>query len=273
MFAAVDIGGTKTLVAVFDKHGKILEQIKFPTPENYDDFKIELAKTVANLSTKDFRLAVVAIPGKIDRIRGIAISLGNLAWKNINIQADAEEIFHAPTLLENDAKLGGLSEALVLENKYQKVLYVTISTGIGLGLTIDGYIDVNLGDGGGRNMMLEHNGKIMPWEEFGSGKAIVKKYGERASDINDIDTWKRIVKDFAVGIIDLIAVLNPDVIVIGGGVGSHFDKFGALLIERLKIYETPLLPIPPILAAKHPEEAVIYGCYEFAKQHHEKLTT
>ena len=267
MFAAVDIGGTKTLVAVFDAHGKIVEQVKFPTPKEYDNFKIELAKTVANLSTKEFLRAVVAVPGRVDRKRGIGISLGNLGWKNVDIQSDAEIVFHTPVLVENDAKLGGLSEALLVKNKYREVLYITISTGIGVGLIVDGKIDADLGDGGGRSMILEHKGKIIPWEEFASGRAIVSKYGKRASDIDDADTWKRIVKDFAVGIVELIAVLDPDIIVIGGGVGSHFDKFGALLIERLKTYETPLMPIPPIIKAKHPEGAVIYGCYEFAKQH------
>ena len=44
MFAAVDIGGTKTLVAVFDAEGEIVEKIKFPTPNKYAEFKKELAK-------------------------------------------------------------------------------------------------------------------------------------------------------------------------------------------------------------------------------------
>ena len=172
MFAAVDIGGTKTLVAVFDAHGKIVEQVKFPTPKEYDNFKIELAKTVANLSTKEFLRAVVAVPGRVDRKRGIGISLGNLGWKNVDIQSDAEIVFHTPVLVENDAKLGGLSEALLVKNKYREVLYITISTGIGVGLIVDGKIDADLGDGGGRSMILEHKGKIIPWEEFSSGRAI-----------------------------------------------------------------------------------------------------
>ncbi len=273
MFAAVDIGGTKTLVAVFDAHGKIVEQAKFSTPKDYEDFKIELAKTVAGLSTQDFLRTVVAVPGRVDRQRGVGVRFGNLEWVNVPIQKDAEDIFRSPVIVENDAKLACLSEALLLKANYKKVLYVTISTGIGVGLVVNGEIDTAIGDGGGHTMMLEHKGKIMSWEEFGSGKAIVEKYGKRAEDINDPEIWKAIVKDFAVGIVELIAVLAPEVIVIGGGVGSHFNKFGILLNKQLKQYETPLMPMPPIVAAKHPEEAVIYGCYEYAKQHHEKLVT
>ena len=261
------------MVAVFSANGKIVEQVKFPTPQDYDDFKIELAKTVAGLATKDFLRVVIAIPGHVDRDSGMGLRFGNLPWTNVPIGRDAETIFKAPALVENDAKLGGFSEALLLKTKYKKVLYLTISTGIGIGLIIDGKIDTDISDSGGRSILLEHRGKLTPWEDFASGKAIVARYQKRADEINDAAIWKAIVKDFSGGIIDLIAVMAPDVVVIGGGVGSHFDKFGPLLIERLKQYEIPMMPIPPIVGAKHPEEAVIYGCYEYAKQHHEKLTT
>lgn len=273
MFAAVDVGGTKTLTAVFDKNGRIIEQVKFATPPDYDDFIIELAKNVDELSTKEFLRAVVAIPGRVDRERGIGIRFGNLPWVNIPIEQDAEKIFHAPVLIENDAKLGGLSEALLLKGKFSKVLYLTISTGIGVGLIINGKIDTNISDSGGRSILLEHRGRLTPWEDFASGRAIAHRYQKQASEINDPKIWKAIVNDFAGGIIDLVAVMAPEVVVIGGGVGSHFDKFGPSLIKRLKQYEIPMMPIPPILGAKHPEEAVIYGCYEYAKRHYEKHTS
>lgn len=273
MFGAVDIGGTKTLVAVFDKAGKIAEQSKFPTPKNYDDFKIELAKVVAELSTNNFLRTVVAMPGFVNRQKGIGVAFGNLEWQNVALQADCEKIFHCPVAIENDAKLAGLSEALELKAKYAEVLYITISTGIGIGLTRNGQIDQEISDGGGKVILVEHQDRLKPWEEFASGRAIVAKYGKKASEINDVKAWKAIVKDLSVGFMNLIAITTPDVIVIGGGVGSHFDKFGGFLNETLKQYQTPMLSIPPIVRAKHPEEAVIYGCYEYAKQHYEKAIT
>lgn len=266
MYAAVDVGGTKTLVAVVDSKGKVLERVKFPTPEEYDDFKTQLADVVAKLSTKRFSNIVIALPGRINRQRGIGIRMGNLNWRNIPIQTDVEKIFDTTVLVENDAKLAGLSEALILKDKYSKVLYVTISTGIGLGLIVDGQIDADMSDSGGNSVMLEHKGKTVSWESFASGKAIVQRYGKRASEIEDKQVWKVIAKDFAAGLITVIAMMDPEVVVIGGGVGSHFDKYGLFLKEYLHHYETPMMPIPPIVKAKHPEEAVIYGCYEFAKQ-------
>ena len=268
MIGAVDIGGTKTLVAVFDEHGKIVEQQRFETSQNYNQFLKDLEEVVAKLSTKDFKRMGVAVPGRLDREHGIGLSFGNLSgWKNVPIEVDCERLFNCPVVVENDAKLGGLSEALLIIKEFKKTLYITISTGIGISLIIDGIIDRNIGDRGGNAIMLEHRGHVMSWESFASGKAIVKKYGKRASEINDPEIWKVISRDLAVGIIDLIAVMEPEVIVIGGGVGAHFEKFGGFLMERLKDYEIPIMKIPPIRQAKRPEEAVIYGCYQMAKAH------
>ncbi len=274
MFAAVDIGGTKTLVAVFDKKGKIFEQQKFPTPVLYDDFRIEMAKVVANLSTKDFKRAVVAAPGLIDRKHGVAMAFGNLTWGPAPIQADTEAVFKCPVLVENDARLAALSEAILIRKKFRKVLYVTVSTGIGGGLIIDGRIDRDFEDIEVGQLLLEHQGQLITWEDFGSGRAFQTKFGKRVSDIDDNDNaaWYWIARNIAIGLIDLIATLTPEVIVMGGGVGAHLEKFKDRLDEELRIYENPLINKPPILKAQRAEEAVIYGCYEYAKQHHEALT-
>lgn len=273
MYGAVDIGGTKTLIAVFSKKGEIIEQIKFPTPKNYEEFKIELAKVVDNLSTTDFVAVGVGAPGRIDRKHGVVISCGNLGWKDIPLQHNFEKIFKAPIMLENDAKLAGLSEALLVEQKYKKTVYITLSTGIGIALVINGAIDINVGDGGGKHMILEHDGKHEAWEDFASGSAIVRRFGKRASEIEDPDTWKIIARDIGLGLRDVIAMLEPEVVIIGGGVGTHFNKYGKLLTKELDQYETPVFKMPPVIQAQRAEEAVIYGCYELAKQHHAKVTT
>ncbi len=271
MYGAVDIGGTKTLIAVFDTKGKILEQIKFPTPKDYEEFKIELAKNVANLSTKDFQRVVVAAPGLINRKKGIGMAFGNLSWEMVPIAHDLEKPFNAPVMLENDAKLAALSEALLVKKDYRKALYVTISTGIGGGYIIDGKIDPDFEDMEIGHILLEHGDKLERWEDFASGRAAYEKYKTRFSDIKDEQIWYVISRNIALGLINLVATLTPEIIIIGGGAGAHLDSFKARLDEHMKIYENPMLHIPPIVKAQHAEEAVIYGCYEFAKQHsHDK---
>ncbi len=265
MYLAIDIGGTKTLVASLDVHGNIHERHKFLTPKAYSMFLEELAKSVDVLSTKKFIAAGVAAPGKIDRDRGVVIAFGNLDWTNVTLKGDLERIVNCPVVIENDAKLAGLSEAMLLKD-FDKVLYVTISTGIGTGLIVNQQIDPSMADSEGGQILLEHGGKLESWEDFASGRAIVKRFGKKASEIEDKKIWQIIAHNIAIGLIDQIALMQPDVIVLGGGVGSHYEKFHAYLQKYLDEYQNPLFTVPVIKQAERPALAVLYGCYDLARQ-------
>lgn len=265
MYAAVDIGGTKTLVASFDAEGKVLEEVKFPTPEDYEVFISEMAKTVANLSTHEFKKVVVAAPGRIDHSEGVFLAGGNLSWTHVPIQSDFEKLFNTPVQLENDAKVAAVAEARAAGATFETVVYITISTGIGVGVCVNGNLDHTLLDAEPGHMSVQNGESMVPWETIASGKAIVAAYGQKASELDDPEAWKYISHNIAKGLLTIIAIVQPDLIIIGGGVGSHFDKFEEPLLAELKKYENPLAPTPPIRMAVHPEEAVIYGCYELAK--------
>ena len=271
MYAAIDIGGTKTLVATYSETGELLQDIKFPTPKSYDEFLVALEATVSQLTNKEFNNAVVAVPARLDRKNGIAIAFGNLEWENVAIGPDTEKILHCPVSIENDAKLAALSEARLILADYKKALYVTISTGIGAGLVVNGTLEPNLLDLEAGQMLLEHEGKLTDWEDFGSGRAFQNKFGMRVGDVSDDNdgAWYWFARNIAIGLVDLIATLGPEVIILGGGAGAHLSKFADRLDEQLKIYENPMFIIPPIVEAKNPDKAVIYGCYELAKQFHE----
>ncbi len=264
MIGAVDIGGTKTLIAAFNGKGEILEQRKFATPQNYEEFLHVLQENVAQLTTKDFLRAAVAVPGRLDRTTGIALGYGTLHWGRATIEADTEKILGCPVRIENDAKLAGLYEGRQLK-QYKDVLYVTIGTGISCALITNGNINDSLADSEGGQILVDYRGSMRQWEDVVSGRAIVERFQKRASDINDAHTWKIIAHDLGLGLIDLISVIQPDIIVMGGGVNTNFEKYIGHLEKELKKYETPLVPIPPIHCATKPEEAVIYGCYELAK--------
>lgn len=266
MYVGVDIGGTKTLVAVLDEHGVIVDEQRFETDKNYTDFLEDIKKAITKLKTQEFAGGAAGVPGSLNRELGTAIKLGNLPWQNVPIQKDLEDIFKCPIAIENDAKLGALSEAMLLKDQYNKVLYITISTGIGIGLVVHGLIDANLGDAGGKTIMLEHDGKIVDWEEFASGRAIVARYGKRAEDITDPEVWKMIASDLAKGFIHLVAIIEPEVIVIGGGVGTYFERYGDFLKDDIQRYKMPVVKLPEFIKAQRPEQAVVYGCYDLAKQ-------
>jgi glucokinase len=265
MYLGIDIGGTKILVAVLNNDGVIVEQLKFPTPKKYPDFLEELTKVLGSFKNKDFEAIGVGLPGRIDREHGIFVGGANLAWANEHIKTDLIQLTHTPVVVENDAKLATLSEAMLLKHKYERVLYITISTGIGAGVAVKQKLDPDFLNIESGQAVFEHHGRMMRWEKFASGKAIVERFGKIAGDINDQATWKIIVRNLTPGFMNLIANVQPDVIVIGGSVGTHFDKYGKLLEAELQKYETPLTPIPPLKKSKRPEEAVVYGCYDLAK--------
>lgn len=270
MYLGIDIGGTKTFVALFSDDGDIQQRLRFPTPKNYSGFISKLEDSVAYLSTNKFTAVCVGIPGRIDRKRGIGIGMGNLPWLNIPIFRDVSKITRTKNVvLENDAKLAGLSEAILVKDRYSKVLYVTISTGIGTALIADQKIVPLLQDAEGGKILLEHEGKLQEWEDFASGKAINKRYGKRASEITDQKSWREIAHNISVGLLDQIAIFQPEAVIIGGGVGQYLDRFKVPLMQDLKRFEIPLIPIPPILEAQRPEEAVVYGCYFLAKRTYE----
>lgn len=267
MYVAIDIGGTKTLLAVFSKNGRQLESVRFETPQSYEALLHNVQENLEDLKHKaDIEIIAVGVPGKVNRQTGVVEAFGNLDWTNVPLKADLEKICKKPVLLENDANLAGLSEAMLIQHQYKKVLYLTISTGIGAALIIDGTIDPLHADAEVGHMVFEHEGKIQEWEDFASGKALFDKYGQKASEIDDPTIWYEFSRNIALGLTNVIANLTPNVVVIGGGVGAHFEKYADQLHEELLLYNNPVISIPSLRQAIRAEEAVIYGCYELAKQ-------
>jgi glucokinase len=267
MIIAIDIGGTKTLVAICSMDNKIIAQQRFDTPNDYYEFLQTIDKNLKLLKTKDAAITVVAVPGKLDRKNGIGLAMGNLLWQNVPIAQDIAKLTNTAVIIENDANLAGLSETHLLHPIPKKSLYITVSTGIGTGIITNGYINSTLADSEGGSLLMLHNGHLAKWESFASGHAIIATYGQRASELNDKNAWKVISKDLALGIVNLCAIIQPDVIIIGGGVGTHFDKYRDYLQADIAIIKPPLVYVPQLVKAQAPEEAVIYGCIQLAKQH------
>lgn len=254
------------MLAAFTDDGKLSNQYKFATNPSYGHFLDDLAVALkTNFGDFRFEYACCAVPGRINRKTGVAEDFGNLKWHNVAIKDDVGWLVSAPVLVENDAKLGGLSEALLVHDKYKKVLYLTISTGIGGGVITNGKIDPILADMEPGHMLLEHDGKLKKWEDFASGRALNEKYGKLASEIDKPALWKSFAADIALGLEELLAIIHPDLVIIGGGVGTHYEKFGKFLDEVMKKNESDMVKVPPIIKARRPEEAVIYGCYDFIK--------
>lgn len=264
MLIAIDTGGTKTLVAGFKDDGSMLEPIRFETPKDkhkYIDSLMSTIKTHYELSQID--AIVIAMPGIIDN--GIALHCPNLEWHNFDIRGQLESHFpKSKILVENDANLAGLAEFRSLKEVPENGLYITISTGIGTGIISYGKINQSLSKSEAGHMILEHDGVFRQWEDFASGRAIKLRYSKYAKDIHSKRVWYQITKDISSGLLAIIPVLQPEIIIIGGSIGTYFDRYADTLSSYLDEKLPKIIGRPIIKQAIHPEQAVLYGCYYHA---------
>ena len=264
MLVTVDTGGTKTLIASFKQDGTIGKTIKFPTPSDQTEYVTLLKKTLQeNFTSASVEVIVIALPGIVKD--GVAVWCNNLKWKNFDAQSALQGVLgETPVYIENDANLAGLAETKILEPIPIASLYVTISTGIGTGIITNGQIDPGLRYSEGGRALVEFDGVVREWESFASGKAIYNTYGKYARDIHETRTWHQIADRISRGFLAVVPIIQPDVIIIGGSIGSYFDQYGeqleAILQEKLPAH----IPCPRFIQATHPEQAVIYGCYYYA---------
>lgn len=269
MIVGVDIGGTKTYLAVFAENGKLLKEVRFETPRNYDEFLTELTAEAAKLETSKAKAACVAVPGLLNRDQGIVLSLGNLPWKDKHIRHDTSKALGiANVTIENDSKLAGLSEARYVYGRYSKVLYLTLSTGIGGAYLVDGSLVPEIIDMEVGKMSLNHKGTLTIWEEFASGRAFFEQQGKKAVDIEDPKIWAEYAQDVGLGLGVLCATLPTEAVVFGGGLGQHAGRFKKFLSEYLDANLHPLIKKPEALLSTHyRSQSVVYGCYHYAKAH------
>lgn len=261
MLIAVDTGGTKTLVAGFSHDGKLQVSEKFETPTDRLRYIVQLTGTILKLvDKKKIDAIVVALPGRIDT-KGVLVEAPNLGWRRFDVKKQLQKTFNVPILVENDANLAGLAEATILPSPVNVCLYITVSTGIGTGIITSGQIDPHFSQSEGGHIVLNYRGKEKIWESFASGKAIYKAHHAYARDIKSHRIWKHIAKNIAEGLLVHIPILSPDIIIIGGSIGTYFSHYGKYLHDELRRY---LATVPPVIQAKHPEQAVIYGCYYYA---------
>lgn len=270
MIIAIDTGGTKTLLAGFSKEGKLLKSFEFQTPKSQQKYLEIIEKVIKKEFSKQLKAGEIqaiscAEPGIIEN--GIILWAKNLRWQNFNVKAELSKIFpNIKILVENDANLAGLFESKKFKNKAQNILYVTLSTGIGSGIIIDGRINQSLKNSEIGRIPIEFDGRVREWEEFASARAIFNVYGKYASEISKPRQWQNIADRISRGFLVIIPVIQPEVIIIGGSLSENFKKFDLFLEQIVRENLPEGISCPKIVQAQKPREAVIYGCFESAKE-------
>lgn len=253
MIVAVDTGGTKTLVTSFDKKGAMGDQVKFDTPQKPSEYVEQLQETLIKLyGDKTVEAIVIAAPGVIKK--DVFVLSPNLpAWIGFNIRSEMAGVLgKAPVFIENDANLAGLGETRQLSKTPVQSLYITISTGIGSGIITNGHIDEALRYSEAGHTLIEFDGVVREWEKFASGKAIYNAYGKYARDISNKRIWNQIADRISRGFLAVIPILQPDIIIIGGSIGTYFERYGAQLQNLLKEKLPPHIDCPKNRSGKTP---------------------
>lgn len=265
MIIAIDTGGTKTLIVGFDADGVEQHIAKFPTPRDPDEYLDAVTSAITEaVDPSTIDVISVAVPGPI--YDGQLLRAKNIGdkWQNIDMAVLFGERFpEARVVVANDADLAGLSEARALDTPPAVNLYVTLSTGVGTGLAFDGHLAEATSHFEGGWMRLHFEGRPQMWEDFASGRSFHDRYGQYGSEVDDPEKWRDFAYRASTGLIVLIPMLGPDHIVIGGSMGTHFAKYANFLRDEIA-KALPDFDTSRITQAKHPEEAVIYGCYYYA---------
>lgn len=253
MYLSIDIGGTKTLIALFSKRGRVLRRRKFKTAQGDKTFLGDLVDNLAGFQKFKIRRIVVAIPGAVQK--NYSVSFGNRKWDGIDIYTPIKNLFNCPIDFENDANLATLYEGYRLPGK---TVFLTFSTGIGGGIAVGNRIAPESKDFEPGHMLYSYNGETKEWEDIAAASAIENHYHvDYATDLRKKTVLEDIAKRVYLGIPDIVTKYHPDTIILGGPLGKIFKLYAKYLPTDLGVkFRRP----------KRPNESVIYGCYIYAKQ-------
>jgi len=260
---AFDIGGTKIASGIveFKKDGyQIFDYQKNATPKNKDEVIQKLIELVVYYQRDNgFDKIGISFAGQVDNEKGVVVFAPNIkGWKNTNLKKIIKERTGIDVEIDNDVKCFALGESrLGKAKKYKNAVYLTIGTSIGGAIEIDGklYRGTNNIAGEFGHMTVVGNGKkcgcgnIGCWARYVSGETIEELYynlynkKKKAKDIA-LDSVKGIKQDrkiikqsasyLAMGLINIINTINPEIIVIGGSVVKQKEILDLAKKDALK---------------------------------------
>lgn len=260
MYLAIDIGGTKTLVALFTDWGKIVKRFKFKTPRGSKRFVDELTMVLKNgFVRKSVKVVVVTIPGVVQK--NYTVKFGNRDWPDLDLITPLKELFTCPIYFENDANLATLYEGSFYKGK---TVFLTFSTGIGGGVVENGELLPESAKFEPGHKIYEYNGKKAEWEDIAAASALEKFYHvDMATDLRKKEVMEDVAKRMWLGLEDVILKYQPKTIVLGGPMGKIFRRYAKFIPTSKGVkYVRPRRPL----------ESPVYGCYFYAKTHDPKET-
>ncbi|MFA5689028.1 MAG: ROK family protein [Kiritimatiellales bacterium] len=282
-FLGIDIGGTKIALSIGNENGGIIASQRIPTdPHNALatlNCAAEVIETILNdagLTADQIETIGITSPGPMSSRERMMFETPNMkGWTNFRIGDFFENKFRRPTFMQNDANGAGIAEYLFGACKGLDLIYLTMSTGIGAGIMIDGKVLAGPNDLGGEvgHNTLDINGpqcgcgKFGCWEAFCGGRrfaeeirndilanniqtAILNEAGGhpecismkeicnavRKGDEYALKRWDVFIEKMAQAVGILLQTLNPRAIVMGTVAIHDGDLFLPQMMERLPKY-------------------------------------
>ncbi len=298
-YVGVDLGGTKIAAALFDTVTEVLSgELVVPThtKDGADGVLKQIAEVVrevcakANVPLKEISGVGVGVPGTFDAEKGATMLMANVPgdWRGKPVVAILKEALGIPVALVNDARSFTLAEATLGAGRgYPCVVGLTLGTGIGGGIAIDGKLHLGLSGSAGEfghhsidmHGLPDGSGNPGGWETYASGPSIaalgVKAVMQGATttigelvkyDLNKIsartilqaaeqgdavaqDILRRSGEFVGAGLANVIIIIAPNCVVIGGGIAELGDWILEPMREQLRL-RCNTLPIEQVAIKK-----------------------
>lgn len=296
----IDIGGTKIAIGLVDSNGNILKKVKYETKgdKSFQDTVDKIITGLKKMEAKKIGKIGIGIAGQIDSHKGIIIHSANIsAWKNVpvvstltsKLSREFKKKINFKIKIANDANCFTLAENRYGAGKdFKVVLGLTLGTGLGGGLIIDNKIYEGQGyalepghmviEEGGRKCSCGNQGCL---EKYVSGKGIEEEYyrktktkmkaieiAEKAINNDKKNIANKVFMEagryLGLGISNLINLLDPEIVIIGGGLGTSNLLFKKANKETSKNIFFKKRKIK-MVKAKLGEEAGIIGAAELVR--------
>lgn len=249
----IDMGGTFTKIAICGSGGRLITKGKIPSEGFTDkkffsrsvkDYCAHLADS-CRLSLQNVQAVGVGVPGPVDSDKGVVLSLTNIrGWKNFPLAAFLRPCFGKPVYVDNDANCMALAEQRLGAAKgYRYALCVTLGTGVGGGLILDnkifrspfflggevGHIPIAI-DGppcscGGSGCLERYVGNqaiLAMARKIFKKNVTLEEVSRLAAQGNDLagSLWNKMAGFLGLGLAGIVNTLNPEAVIIGGGVSG-----------------------------------------------------
>lgn len=298
----VDIGGTTVKIGLFDREGCVLDKWEIPTVKDNEGASIlpDVAQSLLdkmeekNIPREELLGIGVGVPGAVDRNGNLAGGAVNLGWKSFNIPEALCAYIDVPVKAANDANVAAFGEMWQGGGKgYANMVAVTLGTGVGGGIIVDGNILTGAAGGGGEIGHIHMNDEETEscgckkkgcLEQYASATGIVR-LAKRRLEKDDMPSVLRegeisaktvfdavkagdrvateIAEQFGTylgkGLANVANVVNPEIFVIGGGVSKAGEVLLTFVEPVFQKYAFQACRNAKFVLAKLGNDAGIYG--------------